>query len=176
MTKAMIRARIKRIDGVPTIPVIIRPLLQYSEQPVEQVDVHKIVELVSCDKSLVAQCLHIANSPLFGRACTVDTVRGAVIALGVARLRNIMLSCCLMRLVPKEKWPIDPVAFWEHSFGCALVSRYFARKIRFHDPEKAYLAGLLHDLGTMVNSLLLPEEFPRRGRDGTERQDSPVPS
>ena len=39
------------------------------------------------------------------------------------------------------------------------MSRHIARKINFSDPEKAYLAGLLHDLGIIVNLWILPKEF-----------------
>jgi HD-like signal output (HDOD) protein len=51
------------------------------------------------------------------------------------------------------------VVFWEHSLGCALVCRHLARKINLADPGKAYLAGLLHDLGIIVNLWVLPQEF-----------------
>jgi HD-like signal output (HDOD) protein len=39
------------------------------------------------------------------------------------------------------------------------VSRHLAEKINFGDPGKAYLAGLLHDLGIIVNLWVLPKEF-----------------
>jgi len=61
--------------------------------------------------------------------------------------------------VPNETGGIDPVVFWEHSLGCALVCRNFARKISYPDPGKAYLAGLLHDIGVIVNLWVLPKEF-----------------
>jgi HD-like signal output (HDOD) protein len=86
-------------------------------------------------------------------------VHGAVVVLGVRHVREILLSCSLLNLLPKESWVIDPLAFWEHSLGCALVSRYCARKARYRQPERAYLAGLLHDLGELVNMLSFQEEF-----------------
>ena len=55
---------------------------------------------------------------------------------------------------------MDPIVFWEHSLGCALVCRQFARKINFVDPGKAYLAGLLHDIGIIAHLWVLPHEFP----------------
>lgn len=53
---------------------------------------------------------------------------------------------------------IDPIIFWEHSLGCAILSRKLARSVGFADPEKAYLSGLLHDLGYVVNCVLVPEQ------------------
>ena len=93
----LIRDRVKRVDALPTIPAILRPLLHYLEQPMEQLEVEKIVELISCDNSIAAQCLQMTNSPLYGRRQSVNTVRGAVIALGVRRLRDILLSSSRFR-------------------------------------------------------------------------------
>jgi putative nucleotidyltransferase with HDIG domain len=62
-------------------------------------------------------------------------------------------------MLPGDKTSLDPVVFWEHSLGCALVCRHLARQIKLVDPGKAYLAGLLHDLGIIVNLWVLPEEF-----------------
>jgi putative nucleotidyltransferase with HDIG domain len=61
--------------------------------------------------------------------------------------------------MPVGQTKINPVVFWEHSLGCALVCRHFARKIDFPNPDKAYLGGLLHDLGILVNLWILPKEF-----------------
>ena len=62
-------------------------------------------------------------------------------------------------MVPHDKWVVDPGVFWRHSFGCALVCREFAERIGYNDPDKAYLAGLLHDLGIIVNSLAFTDQY-----------------
>jgi len=69
------------------------------------------------------------------------------------------MSCGVMHMLPGDKNGLDPVVFWEHSLGCALVCRTLARKISLNDPAKAYLAGLLHDIGIIVNLWVLPKEF-----------------
>jgi HD-like signal output (HDOD) protein len=69
------------------------------------------------------------------------------------------MSCGVLNMLPGDKTSFDPVVFWEHSLGCALVCRHLARKIHLSDPGKAYLAGLLHDLGIIVNLWVLPQEF-----------------
>jgi HD-like signal output (HDOD) protein len=157
--RELIRERVAKLNSIPTVPAIIRPLLHYLERPVDQVEVHRIVDLVSCDESISAQCLRVANSALYSRSHEVKSVHGAVVVLGVRQVREILLSCSLLNLLPKESWVIDPLAFWEHSLGCALVSRHCARKARYREPDRAYLAGLLHDLGELVNMLSFQEEF-----------------
>jgi HD-like signal output (HDOD) protein len=153
---------LQRLDGlrkIPTIPAVLAPLLRYLEQPVEQLDVQKVTDLLSQDKSLAAQCLQMANSPLFGRWQKVDSLRGAVVSLGFRHVSDIAMSCGVMKLLSGDKNSLDPVVFWEHSLGCALVCRTLARKINLGDPAKAYLAGLLHDIGIIVNLWVLPNEF-----------------
>jgi len=154
-----LRSRITSIDAMPTIPVILRPLLRCLDQPAEQIDVGRIVELVSYDKSIAAQCVRMANSALFGRSQPVESVRTAVMNLGMWRVRDLLFSNSLSQVIPANRWIVDPVVFWRHSLGCALVCRKFAEIIGYADTEKAYLAGLLHDIGILVNSMVVPVEF-----------------
>jgi HD-like signal output (HDOD) protein len=155
-----IRPKIKALEAMPTLPTIVQPLISMLQMAPEQVNVDKVVGLVSYDSTIAAQCLRMANSPLFGRQNT-ETVRSAILALGLKRIEAILLGCCLNRIVPRDKWALDAVAFWRHSLGCALVSSRMAKLIGYPDPEKAYLAGLLHDLGILVNTVTCTEEFRR---------------
>ena len=154
-----LRTRIVNIDSMPAIPTILRPLLHCLDQPAEQVDMNRIVELVSYDKSIAAQCMRIANSALFMRSSPAETVRSAVMSLGMWRVRDLLFSNALSQVIPAKRWVIDPTIFWRHSLGVALVSRKFAEMIEYPDPEKAYLAGLLHDIGVLVNCMVVSEEF-----------------
>jgi HD-like signal output (HDOD) protein len=163
-----IRAQIKSLEAMPTVPAIVQPLSNLLRQPAEQVNLEKVVELVSYDSTIAAQCLRMANSPLFGRRNT-ETVRSAVIALGIKRIEAILLGCCLNRIVPADCWSIDPITFWRHSLGCALVSNRLAKIIGYPDPEKAYLAGLLHDLGILVNTVACTTLFRKCVQSAHER-------
>lgn len=102
---------------------------------------------------------NVVDVYIFGKWQKVESLRAAVVALGIQRVSDIAMSCGVLNLLPKQLGHINPVAFWEHSLGCALVSRHFARMISYPDPGKAYLAGLLHDIGIVVNLWVLPKEF-----------------
>jgi HD-like signal output (HDOD) protein len=151
-------AQIKRLDSISTAPAILMPLLDMLRLPTDEIRIEKVVELVSYDGSIAAQCLRLANSPLFGRRQS-ETVRSAVMALGLERIRSLLLGLCVHQVIPKDKWVMEPDAFWRHSLGCALVTQKMAQKIEYPEPEKAYLAGLLHDLGFLVNSVLYTDAF-----------------
>jgi putative nucleotidyltransferase with HDIG domain len=163
-----IRRKIEALEAMPAVPAIVLPLTAMLQVAPDEVNMEKVVELVSYDGTIAAQCLRMANSPLFGRR-NADTVRGAILALGLKRIEAILLGCCLNRIVPPDQWAFDPATFWRHSLGCALVSRKMAKLIGYPDPEKAYLAGLLHDLGMLVNTLVSTDDFRKciqAARDG----------
>lgn len=152
-------ARIDQLSSIPSIEAIVQPLIGYLQQPLESLEMQRVVDLISHDNSLAAQCLHMANSPLFGRWQSITTTRGAVIALGLQRMREIAISCCVLKMLPGTSETRNPLVFWEHSLACALVCRRIAKRIGMEDPESAYLAGLLHDIGFVVNLHLLGGEF-----------------
>src|SRR6202051_232574 len=120
-TKQVLMKRLEGLRQIPTIPAVLAPLLRYLERPVEQLDVQKVTDLLSQDKSLAAQCLQMANSPLFGAWRKVDSLRAAVVGLGFQRVSDIAMSCGVLNMMPRDSG-IDPIAFWEHSLGCALVA------------------------------------------------------
>ena len=156
---ATIQDRISRIDTMPSIPAVFLPLLELLNLPPENVKLDEVVKLVSYDNTIAAQCLRVASSPLFGLAKTPESIKGAVISLGLRRVETILLTCCLGSAFPSKNWALDPTIFWRHSLGCAMVCRKFSEKLAAPDGDKAYMAGLLHDIGFPVNCMVFPKEF-----------------
>jgi putative nucleotidyltransferase with HDIG domain len=156
-----IRERVQRIEAMPAIPAVFLPLLKLLSDPAKDVALDEVVRLISYDNSIAAQCMRVASSPLFGLTHAPTSIKAAVISLGLRRVETILLTCCLGQAFPAKKWALDPVVFWRHSMGCALVCRKFSEKLRAGDAETAYMAGLLHDIGFMVNCLAFSEEFQR---------------
>jgi len=154
-----LQKRVGKLRSLPSSPAVLNPLLELLHVEPERIELKKVVELVSYDKTIAAQCLRIANSPLYGRAHATESIQAAVVALGIQRVEDILLTCCLHKFSSGGKWATDPEVYWRHSLGCAAVCRELALRIDFREPEKAYLAGLLHDLGILVNSLAYTEEY-----------------
>ncbi|MGA2966243.1 MAG: HDOD domain-containing protein [Terriglobales bacterium] len=156
---ASIRQRVQRIETMPAIPAVFLPLLKLLGSSNEDLQLDEVVRLISYDGTIAAQCLRVAGSPLFGLAQPPKSIHAAVMCLGLRRVETILLTCCLIQAFPAKKWTLDPAVFWRHSLGCALVCRKFSEKLAASDSEQAYMAGLLHDIGFMVNCLTFPNEF-----------------
>jgi putative nucleotidyltransferase with HDIG domain len=165
-----IRERVARIETTPAIPAVLLPLLKLLKVPAEQVNLDDVVRLVSYDKAIAAQCVRVASSPLFGLAKPPNSISGAVVTLGLRRVESILLTCCVGQAFPIGKWGLEPVAFWKHSLGCAMACRKFSEKLTGADGEKAYMAGLLHDLGFLANCMVYPEEFAKAVERAIEQQ------
>ncbi len=86
MTLDEFRPRIKALEAMPTVSAIVHPLAEILQLPPEHVDMDKVVKLVSYDETITAPCLRMANSPLFGRRRSTETVRDAVMVLGLKRV------------------------------------------------------------------------------------------
>lgn len=162
MTKPIatkIREGVANIETTPAIPAVFLPLLKMLNAPPERVNLEEVVKLVSYDNTIAAQCLRVASSPLFGLPKSPESIKGAVISLGLRRVETILMTCCLGQVFPAKGWALDPTVFWRHSLGCAMVCRKFSEKLAGADGEKAYMAGLMHDIGFLVNGLAFQKEF-----------------
>jgi len=172
ITPQVLAERVEQLSTMPSMGAILQPLLSYLQQPLEHQDMQRIVDLISHDNSLAAQCLHMANSPLYGRWQAITGLREDVVALGLQRMRDIALTCCVLKLFPAGEDASNPVVLWEHSLACALLARKIAKRVGVSDPDQAYLSGLLHDIGLIVNLRLFPEEFNRVRLTALQRNDS----
>jgi putative nucleotidyltransferase with HDIG domain len=167
---AQVRERVRSIETTPSVPAVFLPLLNMLNLPPDSVRLDEVVKLVSYDNTIAAQCLRVASSPLFGLAKAPDTIKAAVISLGLRRVQTILLTCCMGKAFPAKNWALDPIVFWRHSLGCAMVGRKFSEKLGALDGEKTYMAGLMHDIGFMVNCMVFPQEFGAAVTQATQQQ------
>ena len=173
-TSEMLRRRVSELGSLPVMPSILQSLGTCLGASAGELDIPRIVELISYDKSLAAQCLRMANSAMFSGRARVQSVRQAVLALGMQRIRDIVYSCSLPQIFAGGAHSgMEQATFWRHALGTALVSQHLGEVLLVTDIEKLYLAGLLHDIGILVNSLLYPEEF-RRVLQQAEASETPL--
>ena len=163
---------VKRMGTLPAMPTILATLCEALSARASEIDVNRIAQTISYDKSLTAQCLRMANSALYRQRGDVATVREAVLALGFWRIRDLAFSCSLPLMFTNLTSGVGKEVFWRHGLGTALVSQNLAQMLGAAYHEHAYLCGLLHDIGILVNAILFPGEFRDVLKEATRGRNS----
>ncbi len=150
--ESMLRARVARLRTVPTLPRLFERVVAALEDP--EIDFDHVAQLIEVDQALTSHVLRVANSAFYGSQSTVSRVSEALLMLGSAVTRSVVLSATVF----------DPKAvrlrgFFEHSVGCAAASGALARVTKLGNPEELAAAGLLHDLGKVILYKELPDVF-----------------
>lgn len=150
---------------VPALPDVVAEAMRLLDDPeAGPADFDKVL---SRDPSLVASMLRLANSPVYGFAHKRETVRDAVIGLGLKGLRGMLLGCSLNKVFgPRFScYGKDSKTLWRHSLAVAAAAKFLTKALPKSpdDAEEMFVAGLLHDLG----KLLLAPFLTAMGKDLT---------
>lgn len=151
------RQMVAKIDDLPTIPVVATQVLQLLDDP--DVNVDKVADLMLTDQIMTARVMKMVNSPIYRPSHEITSLKRALVYLGVRHIKEIALTSSFISAFEDKGGVIDISTFWVHAFGVGMVSKIFAEKIRYPDIEKAYLSGIIHDIGEVVLSYYQPEIF-----------------
>ena len=150
---SLIRGR----TDLPTIPVVATQVLSLLDHP--DVDIDQVAELLLSDQVMAARVLKMVNSPLYRSSAPITSLKSALVYLGIRHIREFILTCSFIQGFEEKEGVLGVKSFWEHSFGVGIVARIIAGKVGYHDTEKAYIGGLIHDIGEVFLSHYLKDEF-----------------
>lgn len=111
------------------------------------------------DQALSARILKQANSSMYGRSRGVASLTDAVVLLGHGCLTDLVLGASLDEALGISELPGFGEAAWDHSIDCAASARAVARMTGVADPDAAFVAGLMHDIGLLVIARAVPAEL-----------------
>ncbi len=125
--------------------------------------VNDLTGLISADQSLVAMLLKLANSAYYGYARRIETLPEAIVLLGFSTIKSLAITATTMNLLFQSTDELSDIRheIWSHSLGVGVAARALARKRGNIHPEKAFVAGLLHDVGQIILSVYRKDDFTR---------------
>jgi len=109
-------------------------------------------KVITNDPALGARILKVVNSAFYGLPGQIGSINRAIVLLGLNAVKNIAIAASLAKLFRGGQIcpGFDARDLWTHSIAVASATRMLASKSGQTVPDEAFLAGLIHDLGIMV--------------------------
>lgn len=118
-------------------------------------------EVIKVDPVLVSRLLRLVNSPYFGLVQKVDSIGRAVAFLGMKNLHNLVVTDALKNIFvgPEMNSVFSKKKLWIHSAAISICSKMVAERIFGINGDDAFLCGILHDFGLLVEEQVRQEDF-----------------
>jgi putative nucleotidyltransferase with HDIG domain len=174
---AIVDSAIKSISHIATLPEITLKIIQLVEDPTSTAqDLHNVI---SNDPALCSRILKVVNSAFYGLPRQIGSINRAIVLLGLNAVKNIAIAASLTKLFRGgDLCPqFSARDLWIHSIATAAGAKLICDELRLGLPDEAFLAGLIHDIGIMVemqadrNKLIEVFEQLEMNEDGEPQRD-----
>ena len=146
-----------KIRDLPTLPDVLLQLNRVLQS--KSVTIGTVNTIIERDPALTAKILKLANSSYYGLSYRIDTIKRAITVLGFNTIRNLAVTVSIFNIFEKNGHPfIDIKTMWHHSIGCAIASKALLYKREDLLQEKAFICGILHDIGKIFIFQNLPHD------------------
>jgi putative nucleotidyltransferase with HDIG domain len=147
---------------LPPLPAVASRALDLARDPSSSVQ--DLVHVVSADAAIASRVLRMTASTIYGRQRTATTLHDAIVAIGYAGLRKVLIAAS-----SRSAYRIDSAyaqRLWNHALATALAADQLAVAAGEPRGGSAFIAALLHDIGRLVMHLSDPD-----GASGPEDDD-----
>ncbi len=141
---------IREISHIATLPEITLKIVELVENPKSTAqDLHKVI---SNDPALCSRILKVVNSSFYGLPGQIGSINRAIVMLGLNAVKNIAIAASLAKLFRGgDLTPsFSAKGLWLHSVSTAATAKLLADRLRLNVSDEAFLSGLIHDIGLMV--------------------------
>ncbi len=152
MEKEKIRRKVKSIKSLPTLPAVAQKVSKMAES--DNTSATQLGKIIGTDQALSGRVLRLVNSSFYGFPGRISSISSAIVLLGFDVVKSLIISVSVFEMMEK-----GIIGLWDHSLGCAVASRLIAKRIEDCDAEEISTAGLLHDIGKVVVSMQLSDNY-----------------
>ena len=155
----IVRAVIAEVSHIATLPEVTLKIIRLVEDP--ESTAQDLNNVISNDPALGARVLKVVNSAFYGLPGQIASINRAIVLLGLNAVKNIAVAASLAKLFRGGQVcpAFNARDLWTHSVAVATATRLLANKAGLGLPDEAFLAGLIHDLGIMVEVQVRRSQF-----------------
>ena len=153
------RGLLNKFTTAKTLPHIAIKLTKLiSDENSTMQDFEKMIKM---DPTLVLRILRGANSPYYGLRQKVNSISRAVVVIGINNLRNMIVTEGLKEIFKDKnsKNTFSRSRLWLHCAAVSICSQMIMERIFGLNGEDAFLCGILHDIGMIVEDQTAPDLF-----------------
>jgi HD-like signal output (HDOD) protein len=157
--QAVVASAIAEISHIATLPEITLKIIELVEDPSSTAqDLHKVI---SNDPALCSRILKVVNSAFYGLPRQIGSINRAIVLLGLNAVKNIAIAASLTKLFRGGELcaRFSAKDLWIHSIATAACAKLVCDELKLGVSDEAFLAGLIHDIGIMVEVQALRHEL-----------------
>lgn len=163
-------AKVADLEGLKPFPAVAQRVIEILADP--DFRVHEVHAAIEEDPALAGRVLRVANSAAFAGANPVDSVSRAVIRLGAATVRELVVAMATVGMFHDVTGRGRVVR--EHCVATGSIARLLARDYLAGAAPGMFLAGLMHDVGKLL--LMQSGEFPTLALTPLEHEELDRPN
>jgi putative nucleotidyltransferase with HDIG domain len=150
---------LSRATEVSTLPHVLSRILQVANDPTASAE--DLGRQIETDPALAARVLKIANSVATSPRHPIRTLPQAVSLLGFSAVRNLAITAMVCEVFRKDVavGSYSRHRLWDHMVSVAVTAKMIATRQKVGHENEIFLAGLLHDLGIVLEDQLSHEVF-----------------
>ena len=141
---------IREVSHIATLPEVTLKIIDLVEDPESTAqDLHRVI---ANDPALSARVLKVVNSAFYALPGQIGSINRAIVLLGLNAVKNIAIAASLAKLFRGGRLTPEFAArdLWVHSIAVGTAVKLLSEQLQVGLPEEAFLAGLIHDIGIMV--------------------------
>jgi len=150
---------IQKVVQIATLPEITFKIIQAVEDP--RSTAKHLEDIIKHDVALSAKVLKVVNSAFYGLPRQVGSVERAIVLLGLSTVKNIAVATSMTKLFSGKdtSGALSPRELWRHSLACGVFCKLLAQFRHAENCDEIFVAGLMHDVGILVEKQVYPERL-----------------
>lgn len=151
------------LSYAPTVVIELNTLIAKAE-----VNINEILSLVEKDQGVVSRVFKVANSSFYGRAKKAESLKDAIVTLGLRGLQFLVIEHAMKNIMKDLKTKDD--FLWKHTMRVSAASMILAKHLQKNLFNDAAVSGIIHDIGKAFIINVYPDAYLTLQQEVNEKQ------